>query len=366
MNLVEYIKDQLPAGLSDPLASLLGVSEGAARSAIGAAVPALLSALSGMVSTGSGTQKLASALGQFGGVSMDNLADKLANNPGSLLEQGTGLLNSLLGGSALSAIVSALSRFANIAPGPMQKLLGYLAPMILSAIAARFAGKSVTTQALSSLFAEQKSNIANALPAGLSLGDVPGLAGAGQAARSAAKTVESAAPPVMRWLLPLVVLGILGLLLWSFLPSTTKEAPVVTTEPRTEPAPATVKAPIVEAPKVPVVEAPKVPAPEVTQLSTELTDTFKSLTETLTGVKDVPSAEAALPKLQDLGPKLDAAKAKLDKLTEAGKATIAALVKSSQAKLRELVDKVLAIPGVGDKIKAVVDGIMAKINDLAA
>ena len=133
--------------------------------------------------------------------------------------------------------------------------------------------------------------------------------------------------------------------------------------PSVIPAPAAVPTPA--AVRVPAPEAPKVPAPEVTALSTELTDTFKSLTETLAGVKDVPSAEAALPRLQDFVPRLDAVKAKLEKLTEAGKDTITALVKSSQAKLKELVDKVLAIPGVGDKIKAVVDGIMAKINAFA-
>jgi hypothetical protein len=179
MNLVEFIKDQLPAGLSDPLGSLIGAGEGVSRSAIDAAVPALLSALSSVVSTGSGAKKLASALGQFGGVSMDNLAEKLATKPDSMLEQGTSLLSSLFGGGTVSAIVNALSRFASLAPGAAQKLLGYLAPMVLGAIAGRFAGKSVTTQALSNLFADQKANIANAMPSGFSLTDVPGLGVAG-------------------------------------------------------------------------------------------------------------------------------------------------------------------------------------------
>ena len=358
MNLVDYIKDQLPAGLSDPLASLLGVGEGTINSAIGAALPALLSALSSAVSTGSGAQKVASALGQLGGVSMDNLAEKLASQPGSLLEQGTGLLNSLFGSSTVSAIVNALSRFVSIAPGPAQKLLGYLTPMILGAIAGRFAGKPVTTQALSSLFAEQKANIASALPRGLSLSEVPGLAGAETAVRTAARGVESTGPSVMRWLLPLLAIAALGLLVWSLLPTATTNEPVVSNPAApAAPAPATVK--------VPVPEAPKVAVPDATQLTTEITDTFKSLTETFTGVKDVPSAEAALPKLQDFGPKLDALRATLDKLSDTAKATVTALVKSSQAKLRELVDKVLAIPGVGDKLKAVVDTIMAKVSDLA-
>jgi hypothetical protein len=358
MNLVEYIEDQLPAGLSNPLAPLIGAGEGVTRSAIGAAVPALLSALSSSVSTASGAQKLASAVSQLGGVSMEGLAETLVNQPGSLLEQGTGLLSSLFASGSVSAIVNALSRFANIAPGATQKLLGYLTPMIVGAISERFAGKPATTQALSSLFADQKANIANALPRGLSLSDLPGPASTGPAVRIAAREVESTAPSMMKWLLPLLVVGALGLLLWSFSPRATTPEP-------TEPAPGAPAVPDQAIVKAPVPEVPKVAVPDATQLSTELTDTFKALTETLTGVKDVPSAEAALPKLQDFAPKLDAAKAKLDKLTDAGKATVTELVKSSQAKLKELVDKVLAIPGVGDKIRAVVDPIMAKIKDIA-
>ena len=90
-----------------------------------------------------------------------------------------------------------------------------------------------------------------------------------------------------------------------------------------------------------------------------------TVTEALTGVKDAESAEAALPKLQDLKGKLDIAKTNMKALGDAGQTTVKTLVKSAQAKLQELVDKVLAIPGVGEKIRPVVDSIMAKVTDLA-
>ena len=69
---------------------------------------------------------------------------------------------------------------------------------------------------------------------------------------------------------------------------------------------------------------------EPTQLSTELTDTFK----TLTGIQDVAAAEAGLPRLQRLDCELEAAKATMHELGEAGKAAIKSLVRSSQAKLK--------------------------------
>ena len=359
MNLVELIKNQLSSGVINQLSSLIGAGEGATGSAVSAAVPALLSALSNMASSNGGAQKLLSVLSKFSSGSVENLITKMSKEPSAVQEQGSELLSSLFGGSTISGIVNVLSRFATIAPGAAQKLLGYLAPLIMGAIASKFAGKTMNAQGLANMFADEKANIASALPSGFSLSDVPGLATAGSAAvRSASRGVEAAGSSMPKWLLPLLVLAGLGLLLWWFVPSASTPAPEgqVPTVTRVQPpdirpavAPETVKSPV----------------PDVTKFSTELTDTFSKLTETLTGVKDVPSAEAALPKLQDVGPKLDAVKAKLDKLSDAAKATVTALVKTSQAKLQELVDKVLAIPGVGDKLKAVVDTIMAKLTDLA-
>ena len=122
--------------------------------------------------------------------------------------------------------------------------------------------------------------------------------------------------------------------------------------------------PATNLPAVATPSAVNISVPDVTKFSTEITDTFKTLTDTLGGIKDTASAEAALPKLQDLGPKLDAAKTTMQKLGDAGKATIKALVQSSLSKVKELVEKVLALPGVSDKIKPVVDSIMAKLGEL--
>lgn len=66
MNLVEYIKNPLLSEMINKLGSMIGAGEGATRSAIGAAVPALLSAISGVASSNSEAQKLISALGHFG------------------------------------------------------------------------------------------------------------------------------------------------------------------------------------------------------------------------------------------------------------------------------------------------------------
>jgi hypothetical protein len=92
--------------------------------------------------------------------------------------------------------------------------------------------------ALTSLFADQKRNIADVIPAGFPLADIPGLSAAGEAVRAAtqtprraAETAEAASGSLASWVLPLAVLIVGGLLLWNFLkPRPPENAPVAQAE----------------------------------------------------------------------------------------------------------------------------------------
>ena len=352
MNLVEQIKNQLTEGVLGHLSSLIGASEGETRSAVGAAVPAVLAALSNLVSSGSGAQKLASALGHFETGSVGHAGRMLSEQPAAVLEQGNGILNSLFSSGAVSGIVGALSRFAGIGSGSGQKLLGYLMPLVLGAIAGRFTGKGVNPQGLAGLFADEKANIAKALPSGFSLADVPGAASTREAARMVEEAVRPAADTVWRWLIPVVAVIALGaLLLWYFFGRT--------------PSPTTPITSAISSSKDTTAISPS-KVGDFAQVSTDLTGTFKSLTESLTSIKDAASAEAALPKLRDISDRLDEAKSALGGLTESGRSTILAQAKLALGKLKELTDKVLAMGGVGDKVRPAVEAIMDKLNALVA
>jgi hypothetical protein len=201
---------------------------------------------------------------------------------------------------------------------------------VLGAIAGRFTGKGVNPQGLAGLFAEQKANIANAMPSGFSLADVPGVATTREAARMVEEAAQPAAATVWKWLIPVVAVIALGaLLLWYFFGRT---------------------------------PSPKVP--DFAQVSTDLTGTFKSLTESLTSIKDAASAEAAVPKLKEVDGKLDGMKALVDKLSDADRGKVTDLIKASFGKVEDQFAKLLWIPGVGDKIKSTVDGIMGKLAAL--
>jgi hypothetical protein len=342
MNLVDVINNQLANGTINQLSSLIGAGEGATRTAVGAAVPAVLSALSSVASSKSGADKLISALGKFDAGSLGNLGGILSEQPGAVLEQGNGLLKSLFGGGTVSGIANALAGFAGLGSGAVQKLLGYLLPLVLGGIAGRFAGKALSAQGLTSMLADQKANIANGLPSGLSLADVPGLQSVKAAAWQASDAVQQTGLSLWRWLAPVLGIGLVALLFWWFL------------GPRAE------TSTVAKGPNI-----PNVPVPNVSQLSSELTGTFKSITDTLSGIKDVASAEAALPTLRQLNGKLESAKSVVERLPAASKSTIAALAQSIMDQLRGFADKVLALAGVGDKIKPIVDAIMGNVRALA-
>lgn len=348
MNLVDLVKSQLTPDLLGKLAGQVGASESQAKSAVGAAVPALLSALAGSTSQAGGAQKLLSALTGLG-----SMSDMLS---GASLEKGTGLLGSLLGGSTLSGIVSTLAKFSGLGGDSTSKLLGYLMPMVLGGVMSSFKGKTPDAAGLLNLFSENKSAIANAIPSGLSLANIPGLTNASEAVRSAAgtagravETVSDAASSPLKYLLPLLGLAAALVGLWWFLnQAPADKAPVV-------------KAPAVAAPQVPEVAMPSIPA-EAAKLGSDLSGWFTSLNESLGGIKDVASAEAALPKLKDAVSQLDSAKSVFDSLPAAGKSSVLSLITSNLGSIKDLIAKVASIPGVGDLVKPFTDPILKTLT----
>src|SRR5262245_1136533 len=92
MNLVEVIKNQLSNGTITRLSALIGAGEDATRFATGAAVPAVLSALSNVASSKDGAQRLVSALGDFDRGPMSDVHSMLSRQPGAVLEEGNNLL----------------------------------------------------------------------------------------------------------------------------------------------------------------------------------------------------------------------------------------------------------------------------------
>jgi Bacterial protein of unknown function (DUF937) len=359
MNLVDLVKDQLTSEITNKLGSLIGGSDAQTKSAVAAAVPALLAALSGTAAKGgSGANTLLSVLSRFESGSLQSAAGTLTNDPGKALEQGTNLLDPLLGEGTLSGLAGAVSRFAKLDSNTARMVISSLAPLVMGAIARQFRGQPITGPALTSLFSEQKANIANALPTGLSLAGIPGLPQVGDtvrdvagAARQTVQTAQRGTSPFLKALIPLALLALVAFLGWQYyLRSEEGRAPkpVAQSEIQHE----------VRKPVSTIADS----VPDAAQFSKNLTSVYSSATEALAKVKDTESAKAALPQLEELQTKVDGLKATWDKVPAPARSSIAAIMDTNLGKLKKLIEPLLANPTIKEVLQPILDQIVAKLE----
>ena len=361
MNLVKVITDQLSGETLGKLSGLLGTDSETVGTAASAAVPALLSGLSGLASNADGAKKLTSVLGGLDASSIGNFANMLGGNTSSMLQNGGGLLGSLFGDGMISTAANAISRFSGLNAGAAKTLLSYLMPLVLGKVVGQWKTQGGTPAALTSLFAEQKRNISDAVPAGFSLGEIPGVGVAREAVRTAsdtarrtAETAGRAAPSMASWLLPLAAVLVVGFLLWYFLKPRPATVPAVAQKTATEGERVTAMKPAL----------PDMPSmPNASQLSGDLTGLFKSVTETFAGIKDAASAEAAAPKLEELSAKIDAMKKALGTLPEAGRTTLQRVIDDQLSPIKEQAQRTLNVPGLSDRVKAIISQVLQKLED---
>jgi hypothetical protein len=355
MNLVKQIFDQLPSGALGQLSSLLGTDEETTERATAAVVPSFLSVLGRMASSEDGARKLTNTLGSFDTSSLGNVTQALSGNASSFLGKGTNLLGSLLGDSMTSALASTHSRFTGMSSGLTKTLLGYLAPIVLGKVANQWRSQGGTAQALKSLFADQRENIANAVPAGFSLADIPDV----QETRTPTYAASQKADikPVIAgssalWLLPLALALLGGFFLWQFL-SRSRDAQVADRKVATTSEKVTVMKPVVPN---------AVDVPELSVVRGDLGGLFKSLDTTLTDIRDPASAQRAMPALKDLNAKIDTINHVYSRLPESSRTTLRPVIKEQVKIATEKASAVNSIEGIGTDIKSLLQEIIGKLR----
>jgi Bacterial protein of unknown function (DUF937) len=358
-NLVTLVMQFLTPEMIGRVATALGLDRTLVQSAIGAAVPGLLAGFSRVATQPGGAQKLVEAAKQETGT-LGKFADMLGGGGQSnFIQRGSQLLSSLLGARDQDALVSAIGQFAGLGQGKSGSLLGMLAPIIMGTVAQQQSAR-LDASSVANLFASQKDNIAAALPAdfGRLLGGTDLLNSLGGAARSAAsagteatRATSAAASAVgdagqragavastsynwLYWLIPIVAIA--ALLIY-FL---TKPAEQVAQQGPT------------------IVQNLMVGGVDV---SKQITDSVANLRTTLGGVTDAASAQAALPKLRDITTQIDQVDGLIGQMTPEQRKLLAGIVSPLMPTLNQLVDKVLAIPGVGDVLKPTIDLLKAKL-----
>jgi hypothetical protein len=361
MNLVKLIEEQLTNTVLGKLSSALGTEPDATGQAATAAVPTLLAGLTKLGSSNDGINRLTSVLGGLDASGLGNYSQMLGGDTSGLLNKGMGMLSSLFGDGIIGSTSAAISRYSGLDAGIVKKLIAFLAPMVLGKVASQWKSQGGTPSALTSLLADQKRHIIDALPAGFSLDSIPGLTDATEYVRSAtdstrraAETTKNAAPSAMNWILPVAGVLLVGFLLWQFMKSRSEAGREVAQSAARE-------AQQVTAMKPAVPETPNLPS--VSQLTDELNSTFKTLGETFSGIKDAASAEAAAPKLEQLSAKIDVIKKTMAALPEAGRATLHKVVDGQLKPIKDSAQQTLSLPGLSERIKLLINQIITKLED---
>jgi len=362
VNLVSLIMQFLTPDMIGRIASALGLDRNNTQTAIGAAIPGLLAGLSGVAAQPGGAQKLVDTVRQQTGA-LGSFANMIgASGQSSLIEKGSQILSSLLGGRDQTALAGAVSKYAGLGQNASGSLLGMLAPIVMGTIGQQQGTRSLDAGGIASLLSSQKDNIVAALPAGFanllggtglldSLGGAArtATAAAGQTARvttSAARAIgdtgQRAAAVSLNWLYWLIpLLAILAVLIYLF----AKPAEQVAQQGVTAVQGLTVGG---------------------LDIGKQITDSITNLRTTLVGITDAASAQAALPKLREATAQIDKVDGLLGQLSPEQRKVLAGVVNPLMPSLNQLFDKVLAIPGVAELLKPTIDALRAKLTLLTA
>jgi hypothetical protein len=355
MNLVKQIMDQLSGGALGQLSSLLGTDEETTERATIAVVPSLLSVLGRMASTDDGARELTSTLGGFDTSILGNVTQALSGNTSSFLGRGNSLLGSLFGDGITSALASTLSRFTGLNSGLTKTLLGYLTPIVLGKVANQWKNQGGTPQALKNLFADQRENIANAVPAGFSLADIPDIDEVrtptyATSRKADIKPVTAGSPA--RWLLPLAAALLGGFFLWQYL-SRAREAQVAENR---------VTAPAEETTVMKPVVPDGADVPDLAAVRDDLSGLFKSLDTAITDIRDPATAAQAMPALKDLNARIDAMNQVYSRLPAASKTTLRPVLEQQIKLATEKANAASSIEGIGAELKALLQEIIEKLK----
>ena len=354
MNIVSIIMQFLAPAIVGKLASALGLNQTLVQKAIAAAIPAILAGLAGKAAQPSGAGALFDILGKIDPGLLGKLGGLIGTpQQKTVAEQGTSMLGSLLGNTSLGALTGALGKFSGAGEDATKGLIGMLAPVVLGTLAQQQKSSGLDAGGVARLLADQKDNIAAALPGdfskllgGTGLLDSLGAkvtaaaAGAGAAARTAttAAAAPAAAASNFKWWPWVVVIAAAGLLWWWMFAGRPQ---------------------IVTVPPPPTLMAGS------TDIGGQLNDTLGNMRSLLNGIRDVPSAQAALPKIREAQAALDKLGGMTGQLNPDGRKALAGYIARWLPVLVPLIDSLLANTAIAPLVKPAVDALRARLDAMA-
>jgi OmpA-OmpF porin, OOP family len=230
-NLIDAAKGLFSNELIGKATAYLGESENTVIKAISGIIPSLLG---GIAEKATASREGAETITHMARESdnegfLGNLGGFFDSQGGGLMNKGAGLVSSLFGEANANRLTSLISQFSGAGSSSVSSLLSIAAPAILGMLGKHASNNNLNSDGLATMLSSQKSNIANALPAGLSLGTIFGGLGSQTAetishshSGAAAHTYHSAPNEEensgggMKLLFPIILLALLGAAAWYF------------------------------------------------------------------------------------------------------------------------------------------------------
>ena len=329
MSILSGIMNMVTPVIIDRVAAALGINSTIARTAINLALPAILGAFANKAATPAGASDLFRAVGSADAGLFGSIGNALSGaGKDDLINSGTSTMNNLLGSGTVTSLANSIGTKAGLGGGIASMLLPLVGQMALSGLAKTSAGKDAS--GLASMLASEAASFGGATP---------------RAAQPVHTPPVAAAPGgmgMMRWLLPLVALAAV---LWYFMGGSGVDEKAMMDKAATTAMPSLTV--------------------EGVDVGKQMTSVFGTLQSELAAVKDVATAQTALPKIQDAAKSVDAVAAVAGKFSAEQKTAVGAMISAALPAVRAVADKAMATQGVGDILKPVIDGLFAKIDAMA-
>lgn len=354
VNLVDMLKEQMMGEVGKKLGGMIGAKEADMGKILSAGLPSVLSGLGSIATTKTGADKLAKSINGMDSSVFGDLGKMLGSNA---MSSGGGMLGGLLGGNVVDGIANVIAKFTGINVAIVKSALGYLAPIVLASVGASFKGAKPDGTGIAKLFSEQKGNISAAMPKGLSLDSVPGFQSlASNVAGTANQAASEVGSGIGKLIVPVAVIAAIVAAGFFLFNNGKKELDAV-------------KEKTVDANRT-AMDAKLGPASSVNSavdasadvVKTSINGMMDGLMTNLNAIQDSAGADAAMPALKEMASKVDGIGLSISALPEGQRTMIGSIIKAQLVKLNPILEKISALPGVGDSFKALLNQIKEKLS----
>jgi hypothetical protein len=371
MSIVASITQSLTPNMLGHVASLLGAPQGAVKTAMTGAVPALLAAMLSSGQNKQGADAFAAALAQQTAQGSGDFEAILGRDARGSADAGGDMLSSIIGGGRLGVLASKLRDYAGLPEGTSGSLLGLAGALSMRSLGATAREKGLDAGGMMQALAAEKGEIARALPADFARAldgaglldsvhdDIAALAAPQSAVRGAAFQSNKAQPssrtpaaqpvgrPWWHWVAGVATILVAAWLLSSLFGGTSDDVVEETVEETTVTTvdPATSSLAVAE-----------------TEVAAKIEAAVGSLTGALAEVTDAATAEKALPALTSLRDDLTGLQAATGSLSDAGRAAVRVSVTGALPELNLAIERQLQDGSIAAVLKPVLDEISQALN----